>query len=697
MKTKCLFVTSLLAVSLLTGCNSKTKWTVTFDDGNNNITSQIVLDGDLAIKPADPVKQGNEQYSYEFLYWKNGEVEYDFSTPVTSNLELVAEYSQSLVSYVVSFNSNGGTSVNSQTVNYGEVATEPTAINRDSTAQYNYTFDGWYLGNEKYDFSTPVTTDITLDAHWKDELREYNVTFVGLDGQVIKVVKYKYGQTPTYDSKLPTIPADEQFEYEVTWDKAFAPVEGDVTYTLISNKVLRKYTVTFDTLGHGAIESQQVNYGEKVVKVDDPVYTTEKGTYLFNGWLKDGKPFDIENDVVKGDITLTASYGYLSHRASYNPTTKTYKLEKVSDANYTDVPYIDLGDDFTNGASISITFKGINKPQVAFYSGEPTKNMLTETVTGPIFTSDLVSGDFRIFPSTNITTGAILANKDEWRSMSYNSLNSYGRDNTYEMVLSTVHDEENSKWYVTGDLYQIEADGTKTIITSGSNRYNRDLTEGGKHIVLYGSRLGECEFSFSYTKTNTYRSGYAKESGNFFIEKNKVADANYTDVSYIDLGDEFTNGAKLTFRLNGEHNIYLPTVQFFTDVAERGFKTVEKNGLVFHGDSIGSQYRVYPSSALTNAFVTSQTAYAGYNPLNAAGRMSHELELVLNVIKNESSYTIGISLKDISTNEDLGSYTHEYPFTTDQLKGKLGTGSHIVIYGSRVSEIQGFVTAQAVK
>ncbi|MCD8314100.1 MAG: InlB B-repeat-containing protein, partial [Firmicutes bacterium] len=54
--------------------------------------------------------------------------------------------------YTVTFNSNGGSSVSSQTVKSGSTATEPTSPTRSG-----YTFDGWYTsssGGSKYSFST---------------------------------------------------------------------------------------------------------------------------------------------------------------------------------------------------------------------------------------------------------------------------------------------------------------------------------------------------------------------------------------------------------------------------------------------------------------------------------------------------------------------------------------------------------------
>jgi len=66
-----------------------------------------------------------------------------------------------LTEFTVTFDSNGGTSVSSVVVTKDEKVSEPANPTRDG-----YTFNGWYLDGEKYDFSTPVTKDITLKAQW---------------------------------------------------------------------------------------------------------------------------------------------------------------------------------------------------------------------------------------------------------------------------------------------------------------------------------------------------------------------------------------------------------------------------------------------------------------------------------------------------------------------------------------------------
>ena len=71
---------------------------------------------------------------------------------------------EAIVNYTVSFNSNGGSAVESQTVADGNKATKPT-----DPAKSGYTFGGWYTDSacsSAYDFNSAVTTDITLYAKW---------------------------------------------------------------------------------------------------------------------------------------------------------------------------------------------------------------------------------------------------------------------------------------------------------------------------------------------------------------------------------------------------------------------------------------------------------------------------------------------------------------------------------------------------
>ena len=66
-----------------------------------------------------------------------------------------------LPKYTVTFNSNGGSEVASQSVFEGSSASEPSA-----PTKAGYEFVKWQLSGSDYDFSSAVTGNITLDAVW---------------------------------------------------------------------------------------------------------------------------------------------------------------------------------------------------------------------------------------------------------------------------------------------------------------------------------------------------------------------------------------------------------------------------------------------------------------------------------------------------------------------------------------------------
>ena len=61
----------------------------------------------------------------------------------------------------VNFNLDGGTGTTLQKVLKGQKLAEPTKPSKSA-----YTFDGWYNGEQKYNFDTPVFSEITLTAKW---------------------------------------------------------------------------------------------------------------------------------------------------------------------------------------------------------------------------------------------------------------------------------------------------------------------------------------------------------------------------------------------------------------------------------------------------------------------------------------------------------------------------------------------------
>ena len=202
------------------------EYTVTFNayGGFPRPDEQHVKSGEKAVLPAEPTLKG-----HTFAFWYLGDDEenataYDFDTPVTGDITLTAKWN--INKYTVTFNSYGGTPVPpAQEVEYGLTATEPAT----APTKTGYTFDGWYLGDEKYDFSDAVEQNITLYANWKKNI--YTVTYTdGVDGEeVFADQTYRVpfeDTTPAFKGN----PTRDGYVFD-GWKPAFSDtVTGNVTY-----------------------------------------------------------------------------------------------------------------------------------------------------------------------------------------------------------------------------------------------------------------------------------------------------------------------------------------------------------------------------------------------------------------------------------------------------------------------------------
>ncbi len=138
--------------------------TLTFNSNNGSSVDPVTdVPGTLVPQPADPVRNG-----FRFDGWF---YDISFELPVTWPLELpaggVTVYAKwTYVTCTISFNSNGGTTVNPITTNPNTAVYPPAA-----PVRLGYTFAGWYYDNDT--FLNPVqwpvimgTTGYTLYAKW---------------------------------------------------------------------------------------------------------------------------------------------------------------------------------------------------------------------------------------------------------------------------------------------------------------------------------------------------------------------------------------------------------------------------------------------------------------------------------------------------------------------------------------------------
>ena len=279
-------------------------YTVRFDTGEGSkVDPQTIIEGKTVIRPADPSMDG-----YDFQGWLLDGKDYDWNTPITGDMTLTASWKKheepKPVTHTVSFYTDGGDTVAQQTVNDGETVTVP-----DTPTKNGYTFSGWTLNGEPYDFNLPVTADITLKATWvenqKPQPKRHTVTFDTTGGSKIGQQTVDEGEKAIQ----PANPTREGYDFQgwllngqaYDWN---TPITGDITLTASwTEKAPTLFTVAFNTGGASNIPSQKVKEGDKAARPTDPKRTG----YTFTGWQLNGKDYDW-NTPITTDIILTATW-----------------------------------------------------------------------------------------------------------------------------------------------------------------------------------------------------------------------------------------------------------------------------------------------------------------------------------------------------------------------------------------------------
>jgi uncharacterized repeat protein (TIGR02543 family) len=185
------------------------KYTVTFDvDGGSAVTAQSVVQGGKVTRPAtDPTKENNTFANWYKDADKTTLWNFDTDT-VTEATTIYAKWVAGTVSlYTVTFDANGGTPVPvPQKVTKGETVAPPA-----NPAKAEYTFRGWYKGDDVWNFSTgTVDANIILKAQWT-EIPKYTVTF-DADGGTPVPAKQSVLQYETADEPAPA-PAKDGYTF----------------------------------------------------------------------------------------------------------------------------------------------------------------------------------------------------------------------------------------------------------------------------------------------------------------------------------------------------------------------------------------------------------------------------------------------------------------------------------------------------
>lgn len=313
-------------------------------------TVKISPSGGGTVSPNPIIGQENTAISvtatpttgYNFKHWRYNDSSasggYSESTTnplkitVTGKRDVTAVFE--LKSYTVTWNANGGTvSPASVSKTHGStLGTLPTPT-RASTAEYSYTFAGWFTaasGGTQISSTTTVTGNVTYYAHWTATKRSYTATFNGNGGGTPSPSTI----TKEYNTALGTLPTCTRTGYTfLGWYTASSGGTKISTTTVVTKDItyyaqwsINSYTLTFNPNG-GTVTptSKDLEYNSVYGTLPTPTRASDaQYTYTFAGWYTaatGGTQVTATTKMTAKDTTVYAHW--TSNTRSYTVSYKT--------------------------------------------------------------------------------------------------------------------------------------------------------------------------------------------------------------------------------------------------------------------------------------------------------------------------------------------------------------------------------------
>lgn len=227
--------------------------------------------------PDDPVKDG---HTFVGWYYDSAFTRPYDGSPIYDDTRLYAKFE--IHKFTVMFNSDGGSEVASQIVNWNTGATLTIPIRE------KYAFKGWFLPNGTQYTNQPIKENTTLTARW--ERNVFNVTFVTGGGTEVENTEVNLNTAVTLPTTTRTGYVFKGWFLSDGTEYTNQPVTDDMTLT--ARWEIQMFTVTFFVNGE-VYATKTVEYGQGLAKVAETV-----NLKMFSVRMESGMPTFDDNGVV---------------------------------------------------------------------------------------------------------------------------------------------------------------------------------------------------------------------------------------------------------------------------------------------------------------------------------------------------------------------------------------------------------------
>ena len=377
----------------------------------------------------------------------------------------------------------------------------------DPTAPLGKKFAGWYVGDTKYDFSKPVTSDITLTAHYEDSL----IKSVALAQTSNVDDKYIEGNTFNPTGLVITVTYDDDRTEDITYDASNTKFSFTPLLTADLATTDNKVTVSYGTAMDGGSNC-----------VDIPITVAAK---------------QLSGIAIKTAPTKTA---YIEGN-KFDPTglviTANYDNGKSEDIEYSDnsgITFAPTAELTTADTKVTITYGGKTAEQAITVSkkssgGSSGGSSRPSRPTTPTNTNPVIGGSAKSWSDVAADLGKLTTGSEA--TIELNGSTSIPVD-----VIKTIANKDSKVTLAVDNVFNWVVDGSK-ITTPAAADLTLTKTTSTKSDSLRGVEGTQFKINGTNIPTNleiAFKSSHAGKFANLY----KSVDGKLEFVTCAKLGED---------------------------------------------------------------------------------------------------------------------------------------------------------------
>ena len=542
-------------------------------------------------------------------------------------------------------------------------------VNVDPLSKEGYTFDGWYVNDQKITLPKKFNENTTLTP--KFIINKYTYKFI-VDGKIILEETKDYGSSINYPSN-PTKEGTDEYKYEFkAWDKEDTILKNDITFNAIFEETKNTYTYKFLVDGK-VIAEETKDYGSAINYPSNPTKeSTKEYTYEFTGW-------DKEDTILNKNITFNAIFKKTLNQYTYKFIDSNGTVLKEETVDYGTLP-IEPDQPSKEGYEFTGWDKEVSKvtDNIEYHATYKEKE---EIASLDNLVVSILGDSISTFYKADSPVNSYYSGENQFYYPIYSStVKTVDLTWWYQLI-----NNNNMKLGINNSWSGSCAYGTSSSAGMSDGRINTITENGNPDIVIIYLGTNDCAGGFELTNfSNAIQTmiskirkitdaeifittlGYSNYTGNKYKEENRIAYnkelrkiANELKCGIVPLDDYITE-TSYSFYLGDFLHYNAKGAELLSLIYEKAIK--EYFGIEFDKEIKVEHKEVLPEGVIGKIVATSNT--------NFWGNYANNVFLVDSSFTNpQFSYRIEI-IKDSKTNQyvvsnilksgDTSSYTGEY-------------------------------------